>query len=200
MTAPKINPCPKWNRQLRFPIAIEGVTAKSTHAMKIEALPPPPPPPRFPRINRWRQDKSICEANTLEDVMAAARHSRKKLCLCKVHFDHTYRYLYYVKRLLILSVFFDDLCCWIFHSTQWRDTQKHYRLLWKGQVTTSTTFRLQILPLGLLHPNVLVYKYYITTLWAPPADPIGVCVEEYNALCFQGWGARPWSRSCFNEK
>jgi DNA ligase-1 len=46
---------------LVFEIAFEGI-AKSTRHKSGIAL-------RFPRINRWRKDKPIEEANTLEDLV-----------------------------------------------------------------------------------------------------------------------------------
>ncbi|MCK7557361.1 hypothetical protein MKQ70_21085 [Chitinophaga sedimenti] len=46
--------------ELVFEVAFEGIAASGRHKSGI-AL-------RFPRINRWRQDKKVDEINTLEDL------------------------------------------------------------------------------------------------------------------------------------
>jgi DNA ligase-1 len=61
-TVEKFGPVRSVKPELVFEIAFEGI-AKSTRHKSGVAL-------RFPRINRWRKDKPIREANTLEDLMA----------------------------------------------------------------------------------------------------------------------------------
>jgi DNA ligase-1 len=45
---------------LIFEIAFEGINASTRHRSGIAV--------RFPRIHRWRKDKKIEEANTLDDL------------------------------------------------------------------------------------------------------------------------------------
>jgi DNA ligase-1 len=45
-----------------FEIAFEGIAESSRHKSGVAT--------RFPRILRWRKDKKIEEANTLEDLKA----------------------------------------------------------------------------------------------------------------------------------
>lgn len=61
-TIEKFGPVRSVKPELVFEIAFEGI-AKSTRHKSGIAL-------RFPRINRWRKDKPIQEANTLEDLNA----------------------------------------------------------------------------------------------------------------------------------
>lgn len=60
-TLEKFGPVRSVKPELVFEIAFEGI-AKSTRHKSGIAL-------RFPRINRWRKDKPIQEANTLEDLV-----------------------------------------------------------------------------------------------------------------------------------
>jgi DNA ligase-1 len=60
-TIEKFGPVRSVKPQLVFEIAFEGI-AKSTRHKSGIAL-------RFPRIHRWRKDKPIQEANTLEDLV-----------------------------------------------------------------------------------------------------------------------------------
>jgi DNA ligase-1 len=60
-TIEKFGPVRSVKPQLVFEIAFEGI-AKSTRHKSGIAL-------RFPRIHRWRKDKPIQEANTLEDLL-----------------------------------------------------------------------------------------------------------------------------------
>ena len=60
-TIEKFGPVRSVKPQLVFEIAFEGI-AKSTRHKAGVAL-------RFPRIHRWRKDKPIQEANTLEDLL-----------------------------------------------------------------------------------------------------------------------------------
>jgi DNA ligase-1 len=60
-TVEKFGPVRSVKPELVFEIAFEGI-AKSTRHKSGIAL-------RFPRINRWRKDKSIQEANALEDLV-----------------------------------------------------------------------------------------------------------------------------------
>jgi len=60
-TIEKFGPVRSVKPELVFEIAFEGI-AKSTRHKSGIAL-------RFPRINRWRKDKPIHEANTLEDLV-----------------------------------------------------------------------------------------------------------------------------------
>lgn len=60
-TIEKFGPVRSVKPELVFEIAFEGI-AKSTRHKSGIAL-------RFPRINRWRKDKPIQEANTLEDLV-----------------------------------------------------------------------------------------------------------------------------------
>ncbi len=60
-TIEKFGPVRSVKPELVFEIAFEGI-AKSTRHKSGIAL-------RFPRINRWRKDKAIEEANTLEDLV-----------------------------------------------------------------------------------------------------------------------------------
>ncbi len=64
-TIEKFGPVRSVKPELVFEIAFEGI-AKSTRHKSGIAL-------RFPRINRWRKDKPIQEANTLEDLMMCYR-------------------------------------------------------------------------------------------------------------------------------
>jgi len=60
-TIEKFGPVRSVKPELVFEIAFEGI-AKSTRHKSGIAL-------RFPRINRWRKDKPIQDANTLEDLV-----------------------------------------------------------------------------------------------------------------------------------
>ncbi len=60
-TIEKFGPVRSVKPQLVFEIAFEGIARSTRHKSGI-AL-------RFPRINRWRKDKPIHEANTLEDLV-----------------------------------------------------------------------------------------------------------------------------------
>jgi DNA ligase 1 len=67
-TIEKFGPVRSVKPELVFEIAFEGI-AKSTRHKSGIAL-------RFPRINRWRKDKPIREANTLEDLTALLHTNR----------------------------------------------------------------------------------------------------------------------------
>lgn len=56
----KFGPVRTVKPELVFEIAFEGIAASSRHKSGV-AL-------RFPRMNRWRKDKSVADANTLEDL------------------------------------------------------------------------------------------------------------------------------------
>ncbi|MFI5131245.1 MAG: ATP-dependent DNA ligase [Chitinophagales bacterium] len=56
----KFGPVRTVKPELVFEIAFEGIAASNRHKSGV-AL-------RFPRINRWRQDKTVAEINTLEDL------------------------------------------------------------------------------------------------------------------------------------
>ena len=56
----KFGPVRTVKPELVFEIAFEGIAASSRHKSGV-AL-------RFPRISRWRKDKSPKEINTLEDL------------------------------------------------------------------------------------------------------------------------------------
>ena len=60
-TVERFGPVRSVTPELVFEIAFEGINASSRHKSGV-AL-------RFPRINRWRQDKPKEEANTLLDLM-----------------------------------------------------------------------------------------------------------------------------------
>ena len=49
------------NPELVFEISFDGISKSSRHKSGVAV--------RFPRITRWRKDKSADEANTLEDLM-----------------------------------------------------------------------------------------------------------------------------------
>jgi DNA ligase-1 len=61
-TIEKFGPVRSVRPELVFEIAFEGIARSTRHKSGI-AL-------RFPRINRWRKDKPIREANTLDDLTA----------------------------------------------------------------------------------------------------------------------------------
>ncbi|MGN7820382.1 ATP-dependent DNA ligase [Chitinophaga sp. 22536] len=63
----KFGPVRTVQPQLVFEIAFEGIAASNRHKSGV-AL-------RFPRINRWRQDKPVAEINTLDDLKALLRQS-----------------------------------------------------------------------------------------------------------------------------
>lgn len=56
----KFGPVRTVKPELVFEIAFEGIAASSRHKSGV-AL-------RFPRMNRWRKDKTVADANTLEDL------------------------------------------------------------------------------------------------------------------------------------
>lgn len=60
-TLDRFGPVRRVKPDLVFEIAFEGINASSRHKSGV-AL-------RFPRMNRWRQDKPASEANTLEDLL-----------------------------------------------------------------------------------------------------------------------------------
>jgi len=66
-TIEKFGPVRSVRPELVFEIAFEGI-AKSTRHKSGIAL-------RFPRINRWRKDKPISEANTLDDLTSLLQAS-----------------------------------------------------------------------------------------------------------------------------
>jgi len=58
----KFGPVRSVKPELVFEIAFEGITKSSRHKSGISL--------RFPRMNRWRTDKKVEEANTLQDLEA----------------------------------------------------------------------------------------------------------------------------------
>ena len=58
----KFGPVRTVKPELVFEIAFEGIAASSRHKSGV-AL-------RFPRMSRWRQDKTVDEINTLDDLKA----------------------------------------------------------------------------------------------------------------------------------
>ena len=56
----KFGPVRTVKPELVFEIAFEGIAASNRHKSGV-AL-------RFPRISRWRKDKTVAEINTLEDL------------------------------------------------------------------------------------------------------------------------------------
>jgi DNA ligase-1 len=64
-TKEKFGPVRTVNPKLVFEIAFEGIQKSPRHKSGV-AL-------RFPRINRWRHDKPIEEADTIENLRALLR-------------------------------------------------------------------------------------------------------------------------------
>lgn len=64
-TVERFGPVRKVTPQLVFEIAFEGISFSSRHKSGVAV--------RFPRIARWRHDKKIEEANTLDDLKAMIR-------------------------------------------------------------------------------------------------------------------------------
>ena len=67
-TLERFGPVRKVTAELVFEIAFEGIQESKRHKSGI-AL-------RFPRMVRWRKDKVIAEANTLEDLQLLLKKSR----------------------------------------------------------------------------------------------------------------------------
>jgi DNA ligase-1 len=61
-TLERFGPVRQVEPRLVFEIAFEGISASSRHKSGMAV--------RFPRIVRWRRDKKIDEANTLDDLKA----------------------------------------------------------------------------------------------------------------------------------
>ena len=61
-TLDRFGPVRQVTPQLVFEIAFEGIAPSSRHKSGIAV--------RFPRISRWRHDKKIEEANSLDDLKA----------------------------------------------------------------------------------------------------------------------------------
>lgn len=61
-TIDRFGPVRSVNPELVFEIAFEGINRSSRHKSGVAV--------RFPRINRWRKDKKVEEANSLEDLYA----------------------------------------------------------------------------------------------------------------------------------
>ena len=61
-TLERFGPVRKVTPQLVFEIAFEGISTSSRHKSGVAV--------RFPRIARWRHDKKIEEANSLDDLKA----------------------------------------------------------------------------------------------------------------------------------
>ena len=59
-TIERFGPVRKVTPQLVFEIAFEGISASSRHKSGVAV--------RFPRIARWRHDKKLEEANSLDDL------------------------------------------------------------------------------------------------------------------------------------
>ncbi|MDX5428113.1 MAG: ATP-dependent DNA ligase [Bacteroidota bacterium] len=64
-TRDRFGPVRSVEPQLVFEIAFEGIRSSNRHKSGV-AL-------RFPRINRWRKDKPVGEANTLQDLLEIAK-------------------------------------------------------------------------------------------------------------------------------
>jgi DNA ligase-1 len=67
-TLERFGPVRKVTAELVFEIAFEGIQESKRHKSGI-AL-------RFPRMVRWRKDKVVAEANTLEDLQLLLKKSR----------------------------------------------------------------------------------------------------------------------------
>jgi len=67
-TLERFGPVRKVTAELVFEIAFEGIQESKRHKSGI-AL-------RFPRMVRWRKDKVVTEANTLEDLQLLLKKSR----------------------------------------------------------------------------------------------------------------------------
>ena len=65
-TLEKFGPVRFVKPELVFELAFEAVQESARHKAGIAV--------RFPRIHRWRHDKKIAEADTLESVRALIRH------------------------------------------------------------------------------------------------------------------------------
>ncbi len=59
-TVDRFGPVRSVKPELVFEIAFEGIERSSRHKSGISL--------RFPRMNRWRHDKSASEANTIDDL------------------------------------------------------------------------------------------------------------------------------------
>ena len=64
-TVERFGPVRSVKPELVFEIAFEGINESSRHKSGVAV--------RFPRIARWREDKSASEANTLEDLRGLLR-------------------------------------------------------------------------------------------------------------------------------
>ena len=64
-TVERFGPVRQVEPQLVFEIAFEGINASARHKSGVAV--------RFPRIVRWRHDKTPIEANTLDDLKALIR-------------------------------------------------------------------------------------------------------------------------------
>ncbi|WP_271784822.1 ATP-dependent DNA ligase [Aquimarina algiphila] len=69
-TLERFGPVRSVTAELVFEIAFEGIAISKRHKSGIAT--------RFPRILRWRQDKKIDEANTLEDLKALIPNTRSE--------------------------------------------------------------------------------------------------------------------------
>lgn len=70
-TVERFGPVRQVTPQLVFEIAFEGVSPSSRHKSGVAV--------RFPRIARWRRDKKIGEANTLDDLKGLIRGSEDQM-------------------------------------------------------------------------------------------------------------------------
>lgn len=61
-TLERFGPVRRVEPTLVFELAFEGITFSKRHKSGVAV--------RFPRIHRWRRDKSISDANTLDDLKA----------------------------------------------------------------------------------------------------------------------------------
>jgi DNA ligase 1 len=68
-TVAKFGPVRQVKPELVFELAFEGISESSRHKSGVAV--------RFPRIARWRHDKKIDEANTLEDLRTLMRSQRE---------------------------------------------------------------------------------------------------------------------------
>jgi DNA ligase-1 len=68
-TIEKFGPVRSVRPELVFEIAFEGIARSTRHKSGI-AL-------RFPRISRWRKDRNVREANTLDDLTSLLQASSK---------------------------------------------------------------------------------------------------------------------------
>ena len=59
-TTDRFGPVRQVKPELVFEIAFEGIATSPRHKSGVAV--------RFPRILRWRHDKKIAEANSLEDI------------------------------------------------------------------------------------------------------------------------------------